>query len=103
MLTLENQGLSGARAIIVLDGGLLAEYVEPAEPEVPTGQVPIVEPEPTPGDEDVAADDNRAYNRADLKAREELLKMEANCMVPWPQVRSDMMHKSAHVVRDLNY
>ena len=71
---------------------------------------PVAEPEPTPGDESMEADNeamesdetsapelvaaeairipdaqfehyNRVYNRADLRAREELLKMEANCFM----------------------
>ena len=99
--------MSGATAIIILDDGHIVqvptEYVEQAGLEAPSSPAPMVEPEPTPGDESMEADEsapevvaaawepesiripdaqfenyNRAYNRADLRAREELLKMEAN-------------------------
>ena len=108
-------GLSGATAVIVLDQGRIVEvpveYVEPRK-EDPIGEqattTPMVEPEPTPGEEEVRDESmgsedsppevmnatwepegikipdgqhahfNRAYNRADLVSREELLKMEAN-------------------------
>ncbi|CAK9012402.1 unnamed protein product, partial [Durusdinium trenchii] len=112
--TIQGERLSGATAIIILDDGHIVqvptEYVEQAGLEAPSSPAPMVEPEPTPGDESMEADDaamesdesapevvaaawepesiripdaqfenyNRAYNRADLRAREELLKMEAN-------------------------
>eukprot|EP00913_Durusdinium_trenchii_P010720 g10058.t1 len=108
-------GLSGATAVIVLDAGRIVEvpveYVEPREESADGVQAttsPVMEPEPSPGedevrDESMGSDDsppevvdaarepegikipdgqyahfNRAYNRADLVSREELLKMEAN-------------------------
>ena len=109
-------GLSGETAVIILHGGRIVqvpvEYVEPTADGTTggqTGDTPMVEPEPTPGEDGVPdhemeseresapevvdavwepegikipdaqyAHFNRAYNRADLIAREELLKMEAN-------------------------
>ena len=109
-------GLSGETAVIILDGGRIVqvpvEYVEPAGGETArdqTGDTSMVEPEPSPGEDEVPDHEmesehesapevvdaawepesiripdgqfvhfNRAYNRADLIAREELLKMEAN-------------------------
>lgn len=108
-------GLSGATAIIVLDQGRIVEvpveYVKPREEDQGGGQattMPMAEPEPTPGEEEVQDESmgseesppevvntawepesvkipdsqyahfNRACNRADLVSREELLKMEAN-------------------------
>lgn len=104
-------GLSGATAIIVLDGGRIV-YVEPAEPEAAASPAPMAESEPTSGDESMEADDdamgrNYNYNRASCRPSSSRGAFEDGGQLFHghrsgnKNLMSEMMHESVHFFNGL--